>query len=225
MTSHPLANRYLNDRAGRLQAHDWAKDAEPIGTFLAQKLETVLLGTILFGTIFAVPGLACSTSGGIKEVVLTMSRSQQTFYLENSKFATALNQLGLGLSKSSYPLATHKISMRSTPHAVFHYVTPRQDFLAQQSNCRQCVLSILDFLPFLSSGCAQYKHDGFCFRSEPCATLFSVVGIVYVGKTEQGESTTWVKICKAKIPGAVPLQPSYQNGIVDCGSAAEAVQN
>nr|WP_277881664.1 type IV pilin-like G/H family protein [Phormidium sp. FACHB-592] len=143
-----------------------------------------------------------------KQSVGSMNRAQQAYYLENGKFSDSLNQLGLGFQPISEQFV---YSVRATTDAAFQYGTTRPD-------CRLCKVSLYDWLPFLQASC----HSGPCLSSTPC-TSRSYAGVAYTQRVTD-EVTTQSVLCQAKEPGTVQLNPTYRNGIVDCGSDAKKVK-
>ncbi|HEY9885587.1 MAG TPA: type IV pilin-like G/H family protein [Thermosynechococcaceae cyanobacterium] len=148
-----------------------------------------------------------------KSHVGSMNRAQEAYYLEKGKFSGSLGGLQLGLQ----PISKYAVySLRATTDAAFHYGTTRSD-------CRICGVSLYDWLPsFLQTRC----HSGPCLSSIPCtsgSTSRSYAGVAYTQRVAD-EVTTQSVLCKAKERGTVQLNPTYRNGVVDCGSNAEKMK-
>jgi hypothetical protein len=146
-----------------------------------------------------------------KSHVGSMNRAQEAYYLEKGKFSGSLGGLQLGLQ----PISKYAVySLRATTDAAFHYGTTRSD-------CRLCGVSLYDWLPsFLQTRC----HSGPCLSSIPCTSRsYSYAGVAYTQRVAD-EVTTQSVLCKAKERGTVQLNPTYRNGVVDCGSNAEKMK-
>ncbi|MBD2034431.1 type IV pilin-like G/H family protein [Leptolyngbya sp. FACHB-321] len=145
-----------------------------------------------------------------KQNVSSMNRAQEAYYLEKGKFSDSLGPLGLlGLQPISKQV---DYSIRVTTDAAFQYGTTRPD-------CRTCKVSLYDWLPsFLQTRC----HSGPCLSSTPC-TSRSYAGVAYTQRVAD-EVTTQSVLCEAKERGTVQLNPTYRNGVVNCGSDAKKLK-
>ncbi|XGW00892.1 MAG: type IV pilin-like G/H family protein (plasmid) [Leptolyngbya sp. BL-A-14] len=140
-----------------------------------------------------------------KQTVGAMTRAQQTYYVEHGQFSASLQPLGLGVPPTNDQFV---YTTRATPKAAFQYGTTRPD-------CRLCEASLYDWIPFLTASC----HSGPCFRANHCQAV-SYAGVVFVTRAA-GAVTTKTVLCEGKAPGTVPLNPTYRNGVVDCGEGAK----
>ncbi len=137
-----------------------------------------------------------------------MNRSQQAYYFEHGKFSDSLQKLGLGFQPTSEQFV---YSIRTTTDAAFQYGTTRPD-------CRLCEVSLYDWLPFWQAS----WHSGPCLSSIHCKSQ-SYAGVVYTQRLAD-EITTKSVLCEAKAPGTVQLNPTYRNGIVNCGPDAKELE-
>ncbi|MBD2034432.1 type IV pilin-like G/H family protein [Leptolyngbya sp. FACHB-321] len=145
-----------------------------------------------------------------KTNVGSMNRAQEAHYLEKGKFSDSLGPLGLGLQ----PISKYAVySVRSTTDAAFQYGTTRPD-------CRLCKVSLYDWLPsFLQTRC----HSGPCLSSIPCTSRsYAYAGVAHTQRVAD-KVTFQSVLCEAKERGTVQLNPTYRNGIVDCGSNAKPI--
>jgi hypothetical protein len=144
-----------------------------------------------------------------KQNVSSMNRAQAAYYLEKGKFSDSLGELGLGLQVIRKQVV---YSVRVRTDAAFQYGTIRPD-------CRTCKVSLYDWLPsFLQTRC----HSGPCLSSSPC-TYRSYAGVAYTQRVAD-EVTFQSVLCEAKERGSVQLNPTYRNGIVDCGADAKKLK-
>ena len=143
-----------------------------------------------------------------KQSVGSMNQAQEAYYLERGKFSDSLGELGLGLQFIRKQVV---YSVRARTDAAFQYGTIRPD-------CRLCKVSLYDWLPFLQARC----DSGPCLSSIPC-TSRSYAGVAYTQRVAD-EVTFQSVLCEAKERGSVQLNPTYRNGIVDCGSDAKKVK-
>lgn len=140
-----------------------------------------------------------------KVIVNYMSRSQERAFAENGKFSDSLDLVMLDLPRQS---AQFVYTVRAKPDAAFQYATTRAD-------CHFCRVSLTDWFPPFQTGC----FSDFCSNPIPCqAQSYAVVVFV----TREADKVTLTNVfCQGKEPGTVPLNPTYRDGMVDCGEDAK----
>ena len=87
------------------------------GCLLLFILLTPLIGVLVFSSFFLCHANKAKQSEA-KQYVSSMNRGQQAYYAENTKFATSIAALGIGIKTET---TNYKYSVRATKKAAFNY--------------------------------------------------------------------------------------------------------
>jgi type IV pilus assembly protein PilA len=169
-----------------------------------------LAALVIIGVIAAIalPSLtSCGTkaiNSEARQIVGSMNRAQQAYYLDKNRFARDIPALELGTSQQTNNFT---YSTLATSQAVFNYGLARRNYVYRQQQ----------FGPF---------H----WEKRTANRPRSYIGAVFLdsrpAKANRSETKFVTIMCEANLPGiARPTRPTYQAGVVACGNDTKEISN